>query len=451
MLADMAAIFISYRRSDTAGATGRLADALATRFGSHEVFRDVDAIEAGVDFRVALDRALNSARVVLVVIGRSWLSSQSEWTELEPPEDYVRLEIDEALERNVLLIPVLVEGVEMPGPEDVPPSIRALVYRQGHEMSESRWTYDFERLIELLIRHARMVPVSTAVTRGAAQRLRDHFAVSAMARAPGDFLRLLYEPRRFLAGRGAAAESELVRAFVFVLLSQVVAGTLVVQEWPTQSFLLQFILAPPLLALLVAGVVSVPLYQAWRVCGARREYRRVLIILLYQVGFVGLGLAVAMLVVLIGMNMMMPDAVHELAENPTAQGASVFFGRLQSHPNRAPWQIASLLSGFIFVGLLVWGFATWGAIVKPSISRGRAPGRRWRSSYCSASFRLQYSPGWRRSSRHRQQDLLPSRSWTFFVTKDVGEVRSSSSAHAAGQGGQAGKFMPLVNQVRQPL
>jgi hypothetical protein len=71
MAPQVPAIFISYRHGATLSATGRLADTLATRFGTEEIFRDVDAIEAGADFRVALTGALASAQVVLVMIGPS--------------------------------------------------------------------------------------------------------------------------------------------------------------------------------------------------------------------------------------------------------------------------------------------------------------------------------------------------------------------------------------------
>lgn len=52
----MSRIFISYRREDSAGWTGRLADQLKTRFGSESIFIDIDTIEPGADFTEALTR-----------------------------------------------------------------------------------------------------------------------------------------------------------------------------------------------------------------------------------------------------------------------------------------------------------------------------------------------------------------------------------------------------------
>jgi hypothetical protein len=359
MATHVPAIFISYRRGDTLSATGRLADSLATRFGSQEIFRDVDAIEAAADFRVALLGALESAQVVLVMIGPSWLSGRAAGaSKLDAADDYVRFEIEAAVTNDLPILPVLVEGARMPKPEELPSSIRALAYRQAHEISESRWRYDFERLVEILGRHTGITPASRGPTSGLA-RVRNHPLVAAIVGAPRDFVRLVYEPRRFLTACGAGAPGDLTRAFVFVILSQLVAGTIVVQEWPTRSPLLAFIATAPMLTLLSALALSVPLYQAWRLSGARREYRRVLVVLLYQCAFVGLGIAVATLVALIGMNMVLPDQVDQLARNPTAQTASAVLARLQSASGGEPWVITSMISGFIGLGLVVWGFVTW--------------------------------------------------------------------------------------------
>lgn len=357
----MPAIFISYRREDTISATGRLADVLAARYGPTEIFRDIEAIEAGADFRVALAGALAAAQVVLVIIGRSWLGGRpgTGSPDQMDPQDYVRFEIETALASDVPVVPVLVEGARMPDPEELPLSIRALAYQQAHEMSESRWNYDLERLVEVVTRHTGITPIAGAPARRGMAGLLDHPLLTAIASTPMDLVRLLYEPRRFLAARGAGAQNELTRAFVFVVVSQLVAGMLIVQEWPTRSSLPQFVATAPVLTLLAALAGSLPVYQAWRLCGARQEYRRVLVIVLYQCAFMGLGVAVGTLIALIGMNMMLPGEVDQLASDPTVQRASAFLAHLQSEPDAEPWVIASMISGLIGLGLLIWGVATW--------------------------------------------------------------------------------------------
>ncbi len=67
----MAGIFVSYRRDDSQGFAGRLADDLTDRLGPDQVFRDME-IPAGADFTDVLHRAVAACDILLVVIGRHW-------------------------------------------------------------------------------------------------------------------------------------------------------------------------------------------------------------------------------------------------------------------------------------------------------------------------------------------------------------------------------------------
>ena len=51
----VAGIFISYRRDDSEGEAGRLFETLAKRYGSPNVFMDVDSMTLGGDFRTIAD------------------------------------------------------------------------------------------------------------------------------------------------------------------------------------------------------------------------------------------------------------------------------------------------------------------------------------------------------------------------------------------------------------
>jgi hypothetical protein len=70
-----AKIIISYRRADSANVCGRIYDGLAKHFGSKAVFKDVDDIPPGVDFKRHLDDVLAQCAVELVVIGPDWLDA----------------------------------------------------------------------------------------------------------------------------------------------------------------------------------------------------------------------------------------------------------------------------------------------------------------------------------------------------------------------------------------
>ena len=108
----MSRIFISYRREETAYAAGWLYDRLHEHFGGSQVFKDVDSIPLGDDFVEAITRAVGSCDVLLALIGDRWLTvaDERDHRRLDDSDDFVRLEIEAALARDVRVIPVLVDG-----------------------------------------------------------------------------------------------------------------------------------------------------------------------------------------------------------------------------------------------------------------------------------------------------------------------------------------------------
>lgn len=127
----MARFFISYRRADSAMASGRLHDRLAQAFGDENVFKDVDDIPPGRDFRDVIAEAVDWCDVLFVVIGRQWLNIQDEHgaRRLDDPSDFVRLEVEAGLRReHCLVIPVLVDNAPMPPAGELPGSLRELSY-----------------------------------------------------------------------------------------------------------------------------------------------------------------------------------------------------------------------------------------------------------------------------------------------------------------------------------
>ena len=142
-------IFISYRREDSAGHTGRLYDSLRAHFGQESLFMDLTAIESGQNFVDAIKAAVGSSDVLLAVIGGQWLTCTGpNGRRLDDPQDFVRTEISAALERRTPVIPVLVEGAAMPTADALPALLKPLSERNAHEISDHRWSYDVERLIQ---------------------------------------------------------------------------------------------------------------------------------------------------------------------------------------------------------------------------------------------------------------------------------------------------------------
>jgi hypothetical protein len=125
--------FISYRRADSGDVTGRIYDNLVGRFGRGVVFKDVDTIPLGADFRSYLDEAVAESDVFLAIIGPRWLRVQDadRSSFLDDPKDFVRIEIASALQRGIPLIPVLVSGATMPSEQDLPDVVGELSYRNG--------------------------------------------------------------------------------------------------------------------------------------------------------------------------------------------------------------------------------------------------------------------------------------------------------------------------------
>jgi hypothetical protein len=148
----MTKIFISYRRADTKAYAGRLYDRLVTAFGRTNIFMDVDNIPAGADFRGVLRHAVSTCDVILVLIGSSWVTIQDEKGKprLDDPDDFVRLEVETALQRqNAKVIPVYVGGADTPKANQLPLALRELAFRNGVPLRDNPDFHpDVDRLIE---------------------------------------------------------------------------------------------------------------------------------------------------------------------------------------------------------------------------------------------------------------------------------------------------------------
>jgi TIR domain len=146
----MRGIFISYRRDDAEGQAGRLFDDLSAHFGRDAVFMDVAGIKKGLDFRRIIDEHVTSCGVLLVMIGKRWLSATDSKGKrrLDDPNDFVRLETAAALSRDIPVVPVLVHDAVMPTEQELPDVLKELAFRNGTELTHARWDSDVKLLIE---------------------------------------------------------------------------------------------------------------------------------------------------------------------------------------------------------------------------------------------------------------------------------------------------------------
>lgn len=134
-------IFISYRREDAADVAGRIRDWLAQerRVAKDDVIMDVTAILPGADFMRVIEEQIGQCKAMIVVISPSWLAQIN-----TPAGVYLRAESEAALRRNLLLIPVLVGGTQMPTAESLPASLRSLTQRNAKQIRPDSFDYDMD-------------------------------------------------------------------------------------------------------------------------------------------------------------------------------------------------------------------------------------------------------------------------------------------------------------------
>ena len=145
----MTKIFLCYRREDSGGYAGRIQDQLAQALGSDVLFMDVDAIPLGANFVRVLHDEVAKCEVLLAVIGRNWLDARDERgsRRLENPNDFVRVEIAAALQRNIPVVPILVDGARIPDARQLPKELEELSLRNGIDVRLASFHNDVSRLI----------------------------------------------------------------------------------------------------------------------------------------------------------------------------------------------------------------------------------------------------------------------------------------------------------------
>lgn len=147
-------IFISYRRADSTYLIGRIKDRLVDAFGQQSVFRDLDDIPAGVDFRHVLTQETNECNIMLVIIGPTWagITDAKGKKRLFEPTDYTRIEVETGLKRlgenDMTVIPVLLMNASMPTSEQLPASLGQLTYQNAISIrNDPDFNNDIQKLI----------------------------------------------------------------------------------------------------------------------------------------------------------------------------------------------------------------------------------------------------------------------------------------------------------------
>ncbi|MBE9156843.1 toll/interleukin-1 receptor domain-containing protein [Nodosilinea sp. LEGE 06152] len=203
-------IFISYRRTDSPSESERIYERLSQEFGEDNVYKDVYSIAAGSDYREDIKNALEQCDVLIVVIGKDWLTvleTGKKMRRLDNPKDWVRLEVETALERKIVIIPVLVGGADLPQIHELPNNLKKLIYFNSAKIREYQ---DFKRDMEDLIKSIKSHFSSKGLTFSDSQKPKDNQNTEAV--------QVAFRPPK-LKKKESTTTSDKVLCFVFTVLA----------------------------------------------------------------------------------------------------------------------------------------------------------------------------------------------------------------------------------------
>jgi hypothetical protein len=159
-------IIISYRRQDSQDIAMRIRDRLAPHYGQDSVFTDIDSIPLGANFLRHITAELTTCDALVAVVGPRWLDAGRESGQgIMEEMDFIRLEVEGALKREIPVIPVLVGGMRMPKPSELPDSIRDFAFQNGAIVDSGiNFHNDMNRVIRALDEHFGIAHPSAAPT-----------------------------------------------------------------------------------------------------------------------------------------------------------------------------------------------------------------------------------------------------------------------------------------------
>lgn len=140
---------------------------------------DIDNIPFGVDFRNHISSAVSECEVLLVLIGDDWLTSvlPDGVRRIDAPDDFVRIEIEAALQRGIPVVPVLTSNVRVPSASELPDTLRPLAFCNAAELRSGP---DLKAQTQTLIRQLSKICVAPGSSRP--ERAETKIAAAALWR-----------------------------------------------------------------------------------------------------------------------------------------------------------------------------------------------------------------------------------------------------------------------------
>lgn len=183
-------IFLSYRRDDRPGYVGRLKDELEKAFGTELVFRDVENISGGSQWKKVIEENLRQSAALVLIIGPRWGEI---WEQRRSdPDNYIALELQRAKELKIPIIPVSLNNAHIPEDLDISP-VEWLREMQIHDISDvqSRWKYDIQGLINILDQQESISRLTKASSSAEEQKSGNGKKIILAAAGVGGFLLIL--------------------------------------------------------------------------------------------------------------------------------------------------------------------------------------------------------------------------------------------------------------------
>ena len=202
-------VFINYRRGDSSGYAGRISDWLRTRFGRDQIFIDVSGIDAGENFIEKLEAQLAQCDAMLSIIGPTWVRATDAGgrRRIDDPNDLVRLEIETALARQTLVIPVLVDEASMPALDALPRGLLPIVSRNAVRIRHESFDQDMEALTTSIQRGSKI-----ATSHEQEEQFLKHLRMQMLsASSAWDIRGYAYELDRYLAGQPHSINARLLK------------------------------------------------------------------------------------------------------------------------------------------------------------------------------------------------------------------------------------------------
>jgi hypothetical protein len=163
-------IFVSYRTSDAKKDAHRLAVDLERIFGDDQVFFDKHDLRGGAAWRDSIGQALGERPIVLVLMTPDLVGAAHPegGRRIDRDDDPIRGELVAAQRHGALVVPLLTEGMTMPGRALLPADLHFMAEAHALKLRTDDWAHDLGRLVNDLDRQGVKRPASAPVLPAAA-------------------------------------------------------------------------------------------------------------------------------------------------------------------------------------------------------------------------------------------------------------------------------------------